>query len=649
MKNSTVDIQHSTFPAPLPLQVEELEILTPEDRPSLAEWMQTEYHLSRKVHGLSTRWSPEYGPFWLPIIEAINDTTTREIWVYAPNQSGKSTLMTGWMGYCIDCDPAPMGLVMPREVDAHERVETQIRPMFEENPRLLRHIGGRVSNINIGKLTMFDNMAFYLLFSGSAAAMAGKAICRMGIDEAGKMEMRVGREADPINLARDRLRTFKGRSKLYGGTTPVIKGDLADTQWQKGDKCEWWVPCQHCGFWQRPLFEYIKIDRPAEHEWYDPDVYRQGGHAVYCCPNCEQQWSELDRWQAVGAGKYVPGDCKLDAHGHIEGTVQRRTVRSFRITGLILHPAIETIDDIAAKWAAAEMAWKQKDSGPRQNFINSTLAKTWVESEQRTQVEMLRPHIGRRTMGTVPRACKMLTAGVDIQTDHAWVVLIGWGYMSECWLIHAGRIETGDTRLLGNYDLLRDFGASKWPIEEKPEPTRVMRIAASAIDCGYNPDTVTDFTVANKQLNVMAVRGSDAVKTAVYRVFRLPDKETVRYDLNVTLLKDRLYRLLFEGAGAGDGASPGFMHLPADLPPDYLRQFVSEEKRMVPSSRYKQVMRWVLKTGFLHNHLWDAAVYAAFAAEIMGARLISTADVEAKKMKIVGRPVPKTRRIRTKY
>jgi phage terminase large subunit GpA-like protein len=316
--------------------------------------------------------------------------------------------------------------------------------------------------------------------------------------------------------------------------------------------------------------------------------------------------------------------------------------RSCRITALMLHPAFQTIDDLASDWADAMLAKKAGNVKLLQDFINSQLAEPWKEAEQKTDIDAIRPHIGDIDSGIVPEGVQLLTAGVDVQADHIWVVILGWGYLSECWLIYAGRIETGDTKDLANYSLVRTFAASTWPLA-KDEKT-VMRIATTAVDCGYHTDTVIDFCRQCTESHLIAVRGDDKVKARVYHAFKLPDNKSVRYDLNITILKDRLYRLLFESTTPG----PGYFHLPGDVTEEILGHFTAEEKRLI-RVRYRQELKWVLKDSGKANHLWDASVYATFAAELAGARLLASSEQRlAGRIKIIGRPVKRSK-IRTKY
>ena len=642
MSKTELKIKKRRFPRPLPIQPEELDVLTPEDRKTLLEWMETEYHLSKKVHGLSSRWSSEYGPFWIPIIECLDDAVTREVWVYAPAQAGKSTLMTGWLGYTVDCDPVPMGLVMPREDDAAERVETNIAPMFESNPRLLKHVGGNARKINVGKMTMFDNMAFYLMFATSAAAMAGKALCRAGIDEAGKFQMRVGREADAISLTRDRLETFKGRSMIFGATTPVMKDDLPDREWKKGDRCEWHCPCVHCGGWQRPSWSNVVIDHDTDGAFYEAELYRKGGLARYVCPHCKKPWSETDRWQAVCAGKYVPADCEIDIKGHVTGPATHVTVRSFRITALMLHPAIQTIDYLAARWVDAIAEQRAGDTGPLQGFINSRLAEVWEEKEKDPDEAKLYSHIGGYERGIVPAGVKIITAAVDVQLDHVWLAIVGWGYQFEGWLLFAGRLETGDTEKIENFQIVREFLNARWPLAE--DDKTVMRLRLAGIDSGYRTDQVYTICRQWAELPVVPLMGfgADRMTGRLYRTVKLGDG-LVRYDLNTDTFKDAIYRQLFVAEAPG----PGYMHMYRDIPGEFLKHLTAETQTRVRKGRRWHLM-WEKKDRHWPNHLLDLLVYNRLLAEIAGVPAI--ADPEARTVTIApaGKPVGK-KPIRTQY
>lgn len=626
---------------PLAIQPEEQDLLNQADKPSMAEWAEDNYVLSPETSEIAGPWSNEYVPWLVPVMGWLSDLRTRQVTLRKCSQAAGTELANILIGYTCDVEPAPTLLTMPREDDANRRVATRLRPMFKANTRLQRHLKyGRLDHLNVGKETILDNMILFIAWANSPAALADNPVAKVILDEVGKYPAASGKEADPISLAKKRQRTFRTRSKLLVISTPVLEGDLFDAEWHRGDQCYWWARCTFCGHYHVLQWANVQLDKDKAGHLLHPEVYRAGGHAWYVCPHCKKVWDEYARWEAVGAGRYAPAGCSVNQRGELVGSRPATTHHSPCVTALMLHPIFQTIDDLAADWAYAQVARKAGDIKPLQDFINSQLAESWKEAELETETDAVRVHITGFAADTVPKGVRVLTAGVDVQADHVWVVLLGWGYLSEVWMVHAGRLETGDMRVLDNYSLVRNFAASTWPVAKADDT--VMRIAMTAVDCGYRTDTVQDFCRSVTESRVIPVRGDDRVKNAPYRAFKLPDKQSVRYDINPNLYKDRLYRLLFDCERPG----PGYFHLPAQISEEILEHLTSEEKRTY-RVRGKQEMVWVKKRGRA-NHIWDACVYATFAAELVGARLLTGEKELPRKIKVVGRPVAR-RAIRTHY
>ncbi len=78
------------------------------------------------------------------------------------------------------------------------------------------------------------------------------------------------------------------------------------------------------------------------------------------------------------------------------------------------------------------------------NFVNSWLAEVWEEKIEETTVDKVRNLARDYDQGVVPDEVLVLTAGVDVQKDHFYYVIRGWGYYEESWLIRADRVEYWD-------------------------------------------------------------------------------------------------------------------------------------------------------------------------------------------------------------
>ena len=549
------------------------------DIPSLADWAGDRYILPKETAELAGPWLHEYTPFLLEPMAWLSDMATRQVTISACTQAGKTELSNIFIGRTADVAPGPTLIVMPRENDANRRLATRIRPMFKSTPSLLDHLGGKLDNLNIGKETILDNMILYIAWANSPAALADNPVCHVILDEVGKYPPATGKEADPISLSKKRQRTFRTRSKLLANLLAA-------------------------------------------------EIYRAGGHARYVCPACKKPWDEYQRWDAVSSGRYAPEGCSVDPAGRIVGDVQVTSHRSCRITAFMLHPVFQTIDDLAGDWAAAMKAKKAGNIKPLQDFINNQLAEHWIETEKATSRKQLQFHIGTYRIGTVPVGVQMLSCGVDIQMDHVWVSVDGWGYLSEVWSIFEGRLETGDTKELENLEVLRRFLKTTWLSAD--DPNMKFFIYRSAIDVGYRPEVIKDFCSQCTELNLIQVRGDDSVRTRPFRATKIAGGTMIRYDLNLTEYKSRLYRLLFDSAVPG----PGYWHLNADVTDETLNHLTAEEQRPIRTRRKRGYeLVWVLKKEHLPNHIWDCKVYSSLAAELCGAHSLQSLEVKPKQTK----------------
>ena len=122
------------------------------------------------------------------------------------------------LGYIIQQDPSPAMIVYPSDKLGESISENRIKPMLKSSPALKRLF----KEFQSQKLELqFDGM--YLTISGanSPSSLASKAIKYLFLDEVDKYPGASKKEADPISLARERVKTFRN-SKVYLTSTPTI-------------------------------------------------------------------------------------------------------------------------------------------------------------------------------------------------------------------------------------------------------------------------------------------------------------------------------------------------------------------------------------------------------------------------------------------
>jgi len=619
------------LPPPLAIQPEECDVLEPRDRLTVSQWAAQKRRLSAKTSDLSGDWDNSRTPFLVEIMDSLSSPGIQQVTVCKCAQSGGTETALNFLGWAVDESPGPLLMVMPIRDDVVRRIGTRVRPMFESTPSLLAHVGGDLDAINIGKETELDSMILYIGWSTSPGALADNPVCYVILDEVGKFPRRSGDEADPVSLARQRMRTFASRATLLVNSTPVLAGDLIDREYQRGDRRRWWVPCGRCGEYHVMAWPNVSLDRDAEHLFLPADDYLQGRRARYVCPACGACWSESDRWRAVTAGLWAPAVCTVDRSGSIVGDEKPTAHRSYHITSLMLHPHFMTIGRLAAAWVAAQAEYRAGDIGPLQDFMNSELAQPWSETVEPVEADVLDSHVSSYAMGLVPPGVQMITIGFDVQIDHVWSMVVGWGWLGECWIIDARRVETGSTEHVENFDPLADLLRMTWPMAD--DPAMIVRCRKAAIDCAYRPEAVKAWCRKLGDVDVIPVRGESSVKNLIRMVkesgpsagdplSKIPGATQRRWDVNVDAYKDLLARLI-----AQKTPGPGYLHLPADSPTWLAEQLTAERCETIRNSRGKMLgHRWAPRHDRIDNHMIDCWNYARVAADLAGVRLIRNPD-----------------------
>lgn len=643
------------------LQEAEARLLCPAAKPPMVDWAEEHWFLPARVASHPGRWSRAFTPYLEPIMAAVTDSSVRYIGMLKANQVAGTELVNICVGYWIDQDPAPTMVVMPTEDLVKDRLAFRLKPTFQASPTMMAHLGGDIDRFNIGKATEFDTMNLFIAWANSPATLEDKPICNLICDEVALFPQQAGQTTDPIQLGKMRQTTYSWRSKLISLGKSFYEGDAADQAYKHGDQRQLHVACPHCGAYHVMATEHIDIakrkDGAQKHTpFYPADEYlADDGPAVkYRCPHCGRAWTEAQRWAATRQGVFLPAGVTIDAQGRVAGDVSLKARVSFRITALMAYPGFVGVRQLAAEWVEAQEARHAGDVEPLKNYLTAREAVPWRETAKRTPEDVLAKHADPSyEHGTAPDGLLLATAGFDVQLDHIWLIVYGWAYLFEGWLLWAGRIETGDTKQVANYAPLTDALRAGIPLAS--DLNRRVRIARASGDSAYHRDAVIEYvrTCQDQGLPLVAARGSDHVTTTTWRAFKAPvrgraaakraerDPRTViRYDLNVNAFKDALYRGLFENAEPG----PGYIHLPGDVDGETKAQLSSEESRTVRRGR-RQVQVWVQKKGRA-NHLLDASVHARFAAELAGLRFAGTAG--QKPPTPIGKPVAR-RAVRTKY
>lgn len=564
---------------------------------SVSDWVDEHRYLDPLTSAEPGQWMTDRTPYLKGIMDAFIDPMVEDITIMASTQVGKTESMFNMLGYAIDQDPAPTLWVMPREPDARAISSDRIEPMIRLSPALKAHLTENEDDITRLEIKL-DRMVIYFAGANSPAALAQKPIRYLFLDETDKYPRFSGREADPIKLATERTRTFWNR-KIVKCSTPTTREGYIFREYERSDKCRYHVPCPHCGRYQALTFGRLKW--PEEER--DPEIIKEEKLGFYECAECKGKIRDADKHKIMQEGVWVPEGLHVDKTGKVKDRLSSTTKKGFWINALY-SPWI-SFSEIAAEFL------RSRDSIELlMNFVNSWLAEIWEEKSEETKEEKILEKQTDYPEGLVPTGAVVLTAGVDVQKDHFYLVIRGWGIGEESWLIRAARVEAWE-----------DVVAVLFKTEYKRASGDPFKVRLSCVDSGFRTDEVYELCRRWRDV-ARAVKGENHLSGVPYRPTRIdrnPKTGAViegglsLWRLDTSLYKDKITRMV--GSSPGD---PSQWHVFRGVSEEYVRQFCAEHKVLVRDRKSGRVWEeWKKKSAGSPNHYWDAEVYAAAAADML--------------------------------
>ncbi len=606
---------------------EEISIVTPKSAPSIVEWAPNHLVIPAKESpNLSGYFDWTFSPHLKEPCHWFNDPYVRQITIMAGLQRGKSLYMMLCAAWAMVWDPGPMMFVMADENTLRRRMK-RFRPFFEANPPLLEKLRGKVDNLFLGEPSDLGDMLLLLGWASSAALLSDYPIRYEFLDEMVLWTAKLqGLSLDPMSLLRGRQNTFPDDSKTVIASSAGNVGELLDIEFEEGDKCEYWIKCPHCDWPQIPVWENVILDKDKSGDFLPIKDYIQGRHARYICPSCGAFWHDYDRAHAMQDGVWLPEGVTMDRHGKVCGKIKPTPYKSARIRSVMVHPRIGSIGKMAGDYVRAQKKLKNKDTSALKYFWNNHEAKSWQDERAATDMDTLKNHRGTYRTGQVPWGVQIITVAFDVHLDWFRVMVVGWGYLFEGWVLETIRVETTDTKEELAFEPLTGHLVKPWPLANG----KWLRPSAVVIDMGYNTETVKNFcrryraSVHRGQL--IPIRGTPQRMTKHYKKMN-EDSSMAVYEINTLLYKDQLYRQLYESETPGGG----YLHLPHDTPGDVLGELCSEHR--VIKNNYPT---WAPKKEGLANHSWDVLGYNLFAAHLVQVGALSPLPEEPPIVKSQG-------------
>lgn len=455
------------------------KLLEPPPSLTISEWADSKRRLSSEASAEVGQWRTERAEYQRGIMDAISDPAIEEVVVMASSQVGKTEFLLNTIGYFIEHQPSPIMVVQPTLEMSKTFSTDRLSPMVRDTPALTPLVSEAKSKSGDSTILHKSFLGGHITMVGAnaPAGLAGRPIRVLLLDEVDRYPFSAGTEGNPIKLATKRTATYWNR-KIVMTSTPTVKGlSVIESEFERGDKRYFNVPCPHCGAFQRLYWGQIKWNT-------DPDTQKPVIDSVhYECEACHAAIQESEKMKMLQAGHWVAT--------HPE----RIRVASFHI------------NEIYSPWST----WARMVEGfyeAKQHtedlrvFINTSLGESWDDSEN-LQISDDKLLARVEDYSNIPDGAVLLTAGVDVQDTYFVVTVYGWGLNEECWVVDHKQI-IGSMSQPEIWKELEAYLLKSFPHERGG----ALNITAACIDSGgHFTEEVYTFAKAHEVNRWHAIKG----------------------------------------------------------------------------------------------------------------------------------------------
>jgi phage terminase large subunit GpA-like protein len=380
-------------------------------------------------------------------------------------------------------------------------------------------------------------------------------------------------------------------SKVFITSTPTVAGfSEIEKAFEDTDKNYYYVPCPHCGTYQRLIFQNLKFEKER------PEL------AMYMCEHCGEMISEDYKTEMLENGEWRPTD---------EGKVSRHRI-GFHINALYSPEGWTSWGKLAAEFIQAK-----NDPIPLKVFINTKLGEVWRQRGEAPAFERLYNRRENYKKNEVPDDVLFLTCGCDVQKDRLELEIVGWTKDKRSYSIDY-RVLVGDTSMNGVWTQLSEVVSERFQRKNGQELT----IKLSAIDSGYQTTKVYEFCKRFAGFRVIPIKGVENLRefcsVPKQTDIALAGKRigsTRVYPVGSSFAKEDIYTCLRLEKDENGVPPPGYCHFP-EYPEYYFRGITAEDFVNELNKRGYLVTKWI--KNYERNEPLDCRVYARAAAYLCG-------------------------------
>lgn len=561
-------------------------------RLTVSQWADENRILSTLASSESGQWRTERTPYLKEIMDHLSVVhPCQEVVFMKGSQVGGTEAGNNWIGYIIDHVPAPVMIVQPNLETAKRNSNTRIAPLLEECPSLSQKVPSGKSREKGNTATQKEFPGGILVMTGanSAVGLRSMPVRFLFLDEVDGYPSNLDGEGDPVSLAEARTRTFS-RRKIFKVSTPTIDGESKiQKEFENSDQRYYFVPCPHCKEKQKLIFKQLKWDGS------DPKTVR------YYCEHCGEGIEEHHKTWMLEQGEWIAENPDSDVPG-------------FHLSALYSPLGWFSWSEIVKDFLKS-----QGDREAMKAFVNTVLGECYYEKGDAPEWRRLYQRRENFDIGKVSDDAMFLTMAVDVQKNRLEWEVKGWGRKKENWSIDFGIIEGATNQSEVWNELEKQIGIT-YPRSDGT----VLPIRITAIDSGYETQTVYNFVRRFHPRRVVAVKGREELQTVISPPRSVDIKESGKvikrgavmlWSYGSSIIKSEIYGWLNAEPEEEQIKPVGYSHFPM-YDEEYFKQLTAEQIQRTKTPRGYFKYQWVKKRD--RNEALDLFVMNRAAAAIVG-------------------------------
>lgn len=652
-------------------------VLAPRERPDPDRWADANRVIPSRAADRPGRWDTGVTPYFREPFRTYLDPQVRRLTMIKSAQIGASEWIINLILYTLAVQGRNALVVYPREEEARKFLVKRIRPSIELCRAFDELRTGRAHDEKTTEVVL-KNAQLSVKWAHAGGGVKSDPCPAVFGDEADDFP------AGTSDQLESRTTTFVD-AKVLEASTPSFEHIGIHATYEQSDRRRFLVPCPVSGeffelydlslvrweggvkttpeevertaYVQSPfvagregrIYEASKAWMIANGVWV-----REGEHVEGKCvkPQSTQSGTEegigLVQDQGISLCDSVPS--VVNVLSSIPGDVLRREgYGGVRIVGKPTRPGARhagfRLNSLVSPWiswgkVAAEFV--ERKGEPDAKWINDRLGQPWQAPGQKVEAKELRAlatprALGGYRTGQVPPGCLLLATMIDVQHDHAWVAV--WGYGSrarDLYFIAHRKVPAPEGGDLAELDFVH--AAERWSFEGLGAR---MRPSVVGIDHGHRPKEVRRFAAraGRDRKKVLMLKG-DGTSDRHWLVREGQDDAGAPILLaNTSALKDWASGLMSPRmavhAAYDEQVTAGRLHLPEDVEEDVLMQLTAEHRVSTDAKgrplaiKGRQISRWEKKPGRKDNHLFDLMYMSLAVAEALGLEALDEKTVAA--------------------